>query len=107
MGKKTIINEVQKMYLAEFDKKEYTLVEFNSKNRFIDSFESMFDVTKKYNLLEEVDKTIVCQWFMSKEDWRFENFIGYLLVPNTPYDMTTLNFDDILVLISPHNVVNR
>lgn len=107
MGKNTIIKDVQKVYLEEFHKKEYTIVEFDSKNRYIDPFEFSFNVTKTYNLLEEVDKTIACQWFMSNDDWRFENFVGYLLVPNTPYDITKLSFDDILVLISPHNVVNR
>ena len=60
MGKNTIIKDVQKVYLEEFHKKEYTIVEFDSKNRYIDPFEFSFAIQIGQVTLNSV--TEFCGW---------------------------------------------
>jgi hypothetical protein len=107
MGEITSIEHVQKLYLLQFLKSEYTLVENNAVSTQSKlPFENLFECNPNYDLIEEVDKSIVCQWLKEKSDYRFQNFINYYFLPNKTIQLSAFSYDNVFSLISPHNKVN-
>lgn len=107
MGKISSIEYVQQLYLDQFLKGKYKIVENHAQSTQPKSiFENLFEVAVSYDLIVEVDKSIVCQWLKEKSDTRFENFIEYYFVPNTTVDLSGFSYQNVFALISPHNKVN-
>jgi hypothetical protein len=107
MVKISSIEYVQRLYLAQFLKGEYTVVENHALSTQPKSpFENLFEFTVDYDLVAEVDKSIVCQWLKEKSDTRFEQFVRYYLLPNKTVSLEYFTYDSVFSLISPHNIVN-
>jgi len=98
---------IQHYYLYQFLNGDYTKVEFPAISCQEKSpFDKLFLCEYELDLLEEVDKTIICQWLIENKDSRFENYVDYYLRPNKLVSLETFNYRDIFSLISPHNVEN-
>jgi hypothetical protein len=107
MGKISSIEYVQQTYLTQFLKGEYKVVENHaSSTQSKPPFENLFEVAVEYDLIVEVDKSIVCQWLKEKSDNRFEYFIEYYFVPNNTINLSAFSYENVFSLISPHNTVN-
>lgn len=110
MGKRTtrietdFLKDVRNQYLLQLERGEFSKVEFEGSSVY-KPFSNFVDSTV-YNFSEEVDKTIVCQWFILHNDRRFENYITHLLIPLNQIDIRSVEFFDILRLSSPHNISN-
>lgn len=109
MGKTTEYNleYVQKFYLEQFLKGNFKSVEFNSKSTQPKSpFEKLFQYDREIDYIEEVDKTIVCQWLSEQNDYRYKNYIDVHYEPEILLSLKQFKFNEIFSLLSPHNVEN-
>jgi hypothetical protein len=107
MGSISSIEDVQKLYLTQFLKGQYTLVKNSAASTQQKTrYQILFDEPQEYNLIEEVDKSIVCQWLKDRQDYRFENFINYYFLPNNTVPLISFSYENIFLLISPHNKIN-
>lgn len=108
MGKKStkiisIIDSIRQKYLLQLKQGNYTRIDFENKYSYKPQI--FFDKVV-YDIHEEVDKVIVCQWLILKNDWRFENYIPYIFIPLKQEDVSSLAWEDIVKLITPHNIIN-
>jgi len=101
------IEIIQSDYLKQFLEGKYKKVQFIS-----DSiqqqlpFDILFDIHTDYDYVDEVDKSIVCQWLDNKDDKRFKHYMKYYLKPDNLLALNDFSYEDISHLISPHNIVN-
>lgn len=110
MGQNTNYNleYVQKYYLEQFLKMKYRLIECDAQStQSISLFDKFFDIeNNELDYVEEIDKSIVCQWLIERKDNRFKFFVKYYLEPYNILDLSCFSYEEIFSLISPHNIEN-
>lgn len=107
MVSRTSLEILQAKYLDQLLKGNFQKIELSPSSTQLDSpFESLFEFETEYNFVEEVNKTIVCQWLESKKDDRFKFYIKYYLLPDTKISLDGITHKDITSLISPQNIEN-
>lgn len=95
---------VKENYILQFTSGEFTEVNFSGCCSYTPP--SLFKEIQNFNFFDEADKTIVYQWFILKNDWRFENYTRYMLVPNRLENISHVSIVDLLNFVSPHNIFN-
>lgn len=113
MDKGTIrdLEYIQKYYLQQFLDDDYSVKECSASSCYEEIFDRLFlcntcDSSNNFNYIEEVDKSIVCQWLDEKNDTRFKNYIKVYLKPYKTISLENFTYKEIFSLISPHNVEN-
>jgi len=104
MGKRTL-EDIQVSYLSQFTKNEYKKVELSGDSTQQKSpFSLLFDEDEKYDLIQEVDKTILYQWLKENNDERFQHYSTYYFMPNEIISLKEFSYYEIYSIISPNNV---
>jgi len=113
MGKDTTrdLEYIQKYYLQQFLDGNYMVKECNASSSYEEMFDRLFLSvhncnSKKFDFIQEVDKSIVCQWLNEKKDIRYKNYIKVYLKPCDTLSLNNFTYREIFSLITPHNIEN-